>query len=65
MITTLITNMTTGTNTKVENVARNTQLELGLLLSEIPDRSEACDQRIIDLLKVKDGVTDAHVTDFG
>ncbi len=45
-------------------MARKTQLELGLLLPEIPDRSDACVQRLIDLLKAKDGVTDAHVTDL-
>ncbi len=44
-------------------MARKTQLKLGLLLPEIPDRSDACVQRLIDLLKAKDGVTDAHVTD--
>ena len=44
-------------------MARKTQLELGLLLPEIPDRSDACVQRLIDLLKAKDGVTEAHVTD--
>ena len=45
-------------------MARKTQLELALLLPEIPDRSDACVQRLIDLLKAKDGVTDAHVTDL-
>ncbi len=44
-------------------MARKTQLELGLLLPEIPDRSDACVQRLIDLLKAKDGVTEVHVTD--
>lgn len=44
-------------------MARKTQLELALLLPEIPDRSDACVQRLIDLLKAKDGVTEAHVTD--
>ena len=59
----LNTNMMTVTSTKVENMARKTQLELALLLPEIPDRSDACVQRLIDLLKAKDGVTEAHVTD--
>ena len=45
-------------------MARKTQLELALLLPEIPDRSDACVQRLIDLLKAKDGVTEAHVTNL-
>ena len=43
-------------------MTRKTQLELVLLLPEIPDRSDACVQRLIDLLKAKDCVTEAHVT---
>ena len=44
-------------------MTRKTQLELGLLLPEIPDRRDPCVQRLIDLLKSKNGVADAHVTD--
>jgi len=45
-------------------MAHKTQLELALLLPEIPDRGDACVQRLIDLLKAKDGVTEAHVTNL-
>ncbi len=49
--------MTTDTSTKIDNMTRKTQLELALLLPEIPDRRDACVQRLIDLLKAKDGVS--------
>ncbi|MEJ7590522.1 MAG: hypothetical protein WKF77_03175 [Planctomycetaceae bacterium] len=62
---TLTTSMTTDTSTKIDTITRKTQLELALLLPEIPDRRDACVQRLIDLLKAKDGVTEAHVTDPG
>ncbi|MCA9010532.1 MAG: hypothetical protein KDB01_12340 [Planctomycetaceae bacterium] len=44
-------------------MARKTQFEIALLLPEIPDRRDACVQRLVDLLKTRDGVTGAHVTD--
>ena len=42
--------MTTVTSTKVDSMTRKSQLELALLLPEIPDRSDACVRRLIDSL---------------
>lgn len=46
-------------------MSEKTRIEINLVLPTVPDRRDACVQRLADLLKAKGGVEDAHLVDNG
>lgn len=44
-------------------MSEKTQIEIALVLPTVPDAHDACVQRLADLLKAKEGIEAAHVTD--
>jgi Cd2+/Zn2+-exporting ATPase len=46
-------------------MSKKTRIEIKLLLSTVPDRRDACVQRLADLLKAKAGIEAAHLVDNG